>query len=460
MRQVDRVFLLFLLFLIFFFQFAFTQTDSVPATHKSSFKKWLSTLTDTTGGEPNKVENIALYEDHVYMKNIKTVQLYDSSFQLSSPIIQLGSKQQIKLSFDDLEGGLKTFNYTLIHCSSDWTPSDLQVAEYINGFPTDEITDHSTSLNTLQVYTHYNLVFPGDLMTITKSGNYVIEVYRDNNPNKLVLTRRFVVVDQKVTIDASIKPATVVMDRNYKQQINFTIDHSNYTIDNPFGDLKVIILQNGRLDNAISTLKPSFIKDGVLTYNYDEENVFTGGNEFRNFDLKTLHTQTEHVQKITIDSSKNIVYLMPDEQRTFKRYAYTQDINGRYLIKVQEASNSEREADYVYVHFFIPYEIITDGSLYILGALSDWQLKNEFKMTFNPKRMGFEATIFLKQGYYNYEYIYLKDGQHVGDETYIEGMHYETENDYTIYVYHHAPGTSYDQLIGIRQLNSSVTGGK
>jgi len=77
-------------------------------------------------------------------------------------------------------------------------------------------------------------------------------------------------------------------------------------------------------------------------------------------------------------------------------------------------------------------------------------------MEYNPKRLGYEATLYLKQGYYNYEYVYLKDGQNAGDETYIEGMHFETENDYSIFVYHHAPGTNYDQLIGVKHLNSAV----
>ncbi len=439
-----------LIFVIFSF------SPAVQLNAQSGFRKFLSTLTDTAGGKSAyKGESRLVYEDHIYLNSIKTVQLYDSSFQLSSPIIQLGTKQQLKLSFDDLEGGSKSFTYTLIHCSADWEPSDLSIMEYITGFQTDNITEYGSSINTLQPYTHYNLQFPNDNMTITKSGNYIIEVFQDNNPDHPVLTKRFRIVDQRVSIDASVKPPSEPMDRTFKQQINFTIDHSSFEIENPFGDLKVIVFQNGRLDNAISGLKPSFVKDGLLTYNYDVENVFTGGNEFRNFDIKTLKTQTEHIQKIKSDSI-NTVVLMPEEKRTFKRYTTAQDINGRYLIKMQEASNSEREADYAYVYFFLPYEPVTDGKLYLLGALTDWQFRKEAEMVYNPKRMAYEACLYLKQGYYNYEYVFLKDGQKAADETLIEGMHFETENDYSILVYFHAPGTSYDQLIGIGQFNSAT----
>lgn len=435
------------------------QSDTTTLKQKHR-KKWLSELTDTTAGKQDYYgENIIYYEDHVYRNNIHTVQLNDSSFQLSSPILQLGAGQQLRLSFDDLEGGLKTYNYTLIHCSQNWEPSGLATAEYITGFGNDAISEYKYSLNTIQPYTHYNVVFPNENMVITKSGNYIIKVYQDNDPDRLVLTKRFMVYDQKVSITTSVKPATTVSDRNYKQEIDFTINHTGYEIQNPYGDLKVIIMQNGRWDNAISNLKPQYVKEDVLTYDYDEENVFTGGSEFRYFDIKNLRFQTERIQKITYDSLKNHVYLTPDEKRTFKRYSTSQDINGRYLIKMQGAFNSEREADYAYVHFFLSHnDPLTDGNLYISGALSDWQFKKDFRLKYNPDRLGYEAVLYLKQGYYNYEYVFLKDGQTAGDETVIEGMHFETENDYTIYVYHRTVGTNYDQLIGIKRFNSLTSG--
>ena len=92
--------------------------------------------------------------------------------------------------------------------------------------------------------------------------------------------------------------------------------------------------------------------------------------------------------------------------------------------------------------------------LYVFGALSDWQYKTEFRLKYNYKRFGYEADILLKQGYYNYEYVFLKDGEEQGDETFIEGTHWETENDYTIYVYHHPIGANYDMLVGMKKINS------
>ena len=52
--------------------------------------------------------------------------------------------------------------------------------------------------------------------------------------------------------------------------------------------------------------------------------------------------------------------------------------------------------------------------------------------------------------------VFLKDGVTEADETLLEGNHYETENDYTIYVYHRQMGTFYDQLIGVKKINSTT----
>lgn len=395
------------------------------------------------------------YENYTYNKNIKTVQLHEKSFELSSPLLVLNSDQQLKLSFDDFGSDYKSYNYTLIHCSSDWQPTDISTQDYISGFPQDFLTDYKYSYNSIQAYIHYNLLFPNDNMKITKSGNYILKVYQDNDPDKYVISRRFMVVEERIGITAQVKPATIINERYYKQEIDFTIDYTGYEITNPYGDVKAVITQNDRWDNAVTTLKPLFVRENQLIYDYDEENVFPGGSEFRFFDMRSFRYQTERVKKITYDSLQNHVYLLDDEKRTYKRFVTLSDINGKYLIKVQEGTDSEREADYAFVHFFLPFDPpTTEGVLYVFGALSDWSCSEKNKLQYNYERKGYECIMYLKQGYYNYEYVFLKDGEYKADNTFIEGMHYETENDYVIYFYHHALGTRYDQLIGVKKINS------
>ncbi len=395
------------------------------------------------------------YDDYVYKKNIKTVQLQDPNFDLSQPLINLHSTETLKLSFDELGTELESYSYTFIHCNANWEPSDLLSSEFIDGFAENTINDYRFSTNTIQKYIHYNAIFPTNATRFLKSGNYILKVYKDNNPEDLVLTRRFMVYENKISITAHVNMASIIEDRHYKQEIDFTIDHPGYAITNPYSDLKIVLTQNNRWANFKSGLKPVYVKDEQLVYDYDQENVFAGGNEFRNFDIKSIHYHSENIASIKTDSFGNHVTLLADEKRAFKQYSTQRDIDGNFVIKIQEGSNSEVDADYCAVSFFLPYnDVLTDGNLYVYGAYNGWSCTPENLMHYNSKRMGYECTLYLKQGYYNYEYVFFKDDQQEIDETLIEGSHSATENDYSIFVYHRFPGTFYDQLIGVRRLNS------
>ncbi len=401
-------------------------------------------------------ENYLRAEDYVYKPNIKTVLFYREGFVLTSPVINLNGEEKLVLDFDDLDGTYKRMRYTLIHCDANWAPSDLLPNEYLNGFYDDDIRDYKFSFNTLQKYIHYTITLPTERMTPILSGNYLLKVYMEDNPDDLVLTRRMMIVDPKVTINAVVKQPTIVEYRNYKQEVDFSIDKTGYTINNPYQDLKIVLQQNGRWDNAITNLKPLYIKGDILDYNYEEENVFTGGNIFRWFDIKGMNFYTEFIQRIVKDSIGYEVFLKDEERKTFKVFVSQKDINGRMFIKSDDnIKDNDIEAEYVYVHFFLKYEApLTGGSLYILGALTDWAYSKDAKLSYNYNRRGYEATLYLKQGYYNYQYVYLDNTSHAGDETLVEGMHYETDNEYTIYAYTREQGKMYDVLVGVKQFNT------
>ncbi len=403
--------------------------------------------------------NFIRYDDFIYKKSIRTVQLQKSDWEFSAPVIKLGSDEKLKLMFDDLDGESKNYRFTIIHCDARWNPTDrLLQSEYINGFFDDNINDYQYSKNTIQKYVHYELIFPTENLKPSKSGNYLLKVFLDYDQNNVVLTKRFMVIDEKINILPDIHHATIINDYNYKQEIDFSIQTPGYQIINPYNDLKVVLLQNDRWDNAITKLKPLYVKDNELVYDYDQDNVFSGGNEFRNFDIKSLRWNSEFVKYIMYDSLRNYqVYLYPGKKRNFLQYFSDKDINGRYKITRQESSPaaSVTEAEYVTVHFTLPMEKpAEDGSLYIFGALTDWKYSNENKMHYNKILSQYEATLYLKQGYYNYEYVFLKDDEKCGDETVIEGQHYETENDYCIYVYYKPMSSNYDMLIGMKRFNS------
>jgi hypothetical protein len=412
-----------------------------------------NTLTDSTITEIETTNEIEIiYKNEYLNSNIKTLLCHKLEEELSLPIINLNSNEQLLISFDDLEADIKDYYFTIIHCNADWTKSDLMESEYIAGFTDEPITDYEFSFNTLQKYTHYNFTFPSEEIKPLISGNYVFKIFEQNG--ETVAYKRFMVLDTQLNIDATVRRATLADNRNTKHEIDFTIQHPNLVVADPFSDIKVHIKQNNREDNAITYLTPLFVKNDELIYDYDDDNVFWGNNEFRHFDIKSLRYQSERIKQIKHDSTGNHVYLFNDKKRPFDRYSIMPDINGKFLIKSQEGWKTSIEADYAFVHFALPVDNISYGDMYVIGGFSDWQLKEECKLKYNADKSQYETAIFLKQGYYNYHYALNDTTTKKVDVSFIEGTHYQTRNDYFIYVYYRAVGDRYDRLVGFLKTSS------
>jgi len=393
-----------------------------------------------------------IYKNGSLNPQIKTLLCHKKEDELSLPILNLNTDNQLLVSFDDLDADIKNYYYTIIHCNSDWSESDLMESEYINGFTNEPITDYEFSFNTIQKYTHYTFNFPNDELKPILSGNYVFKIFEEGG--ETIAYKRFMILETKLTIEAQVRRATLADDRNTKHEIDFTIKHPNLVVADPFYDIKVTIKQNNKEDNAITGLTPIYVKNNELVYDYEDDNTFLGNNEFRHFDIKSLRFQSDRIKEITYDSTYNHVYLFNDRKRPFDRYSIEPDINGKFLIKSQEGWKTAIEADYAFVHFTLPIDHVSYGDLYVIGGFSDWQLKDEFKLRYNAKQRRYEGNVYIKQGYYNYHYALNDTITKRVDVSFIEGTHYQTRNDYYVYVYYRAVGDRYDRFVGFLKTSS------
>ncbi|MEI6890024.1 MAG: DUF5103 domain-containing protein [Bacteroidales bacterium] len=395
-------------------------------------------------------------ENIIYFSNIATVQLYKQGFELSAPVIQLNSSDRLSLDFDDLDIESKAYKYTIRHCEADWTTSsDLRPSEYINGYTDENIRDFQYAINTTIRYIHYSATFPTVDMSPKISGNYLLIVYLDD-PADPVFTRRFMVYQTSpLTIEGSVQQGSRPEDRLSKQQIDFVVRLNGFRVMDIGRELKVVVQQDDRWDNSLRNINPRFVRGEELDYRYDENNVFNGGSPFRNFDTKSLTYQTERIDKIYYDTLTQVL-LLEDQPRTYKNYVYNKDINGRYYIKNEvNATNFNIESDYALVHFYLPFPVLfTDGDFYLMGALTSWRMDDGSRLQFNPASRRYELSLFLKQGYYNYIYVMLKRGKTVGDESLVEGSHWETPHIYTIFVYYRPGAAQADLLIAVQNINS------
>ena len=399
-------------------------------------------------------DNFMRIENYIYRESIRTVKLHKANDLLSLPVIDLNSEEQLILRFDDLADESKDYSYKIIHCTSDWEDSRLSPFDYLDGFEENQIRDFSFSFNTFRNFCHYNLLLPNDDVRFLASGNYLIKVYESGQEDNPAFTHRFMVYETLVQIEAEAKRSTILDEMKSHQEVDFKIV-SQIPINDPYREMRVILTQNGRWDNRIDGLQPKFIRNNELLYDLEKENSFPGGSEFRYFNSKDIEFRSEGIERIRYEKPYYYFDLKREERKRFKVYYYNEDINGNYQIDNIDGENMDTDADYVYVTFELAYDApVVNGNIYVYGALSNWFFCERNKMKYNFEKKSYELTMLLKQGYYNYIYAFLEDGQRAANIGYIEGDHYETENDYQVFVYLKENSSRFEKLIGFTSVNS------
>ncbi len=390
----------------------------------------------------------------VYAPGIYTVQMIANNDYQLPPVITLGKEESIELSFDRLTHEYRRLHYTLTHCNADYKPSGLSVTEYMDGFEENLIEDYAVSLSTTLPYTHYRLTIPNENLSLKLSGNYRLAVFDETGNNILpVLEAFFQVLEPHVDISAQISGDTDIDRNRSHQQVRLSINHKGYTIRNPRQELKVYVSQNKFFHSpGKNELQPDYIGAYEVHYRHNPSLIFPAGNEFRRFEIVSTRYAGMGVNNILYQTPYYHVTLYPDEPRVH-RYHYDEDRNGRFLIRNSEVENARTEADYFLVHFtFNPKDTFLPGKLYLQGDFTYNKLNETYRMTYNSEKKHYETALLLKQGAYNYRYVYTDpDATHISWNL-TEGNFYETENEYLILVYHCPPGERYDKLIGMKWL--------
>ncbi len=389
-------------------------------------------------------------EDWIYENNIRTVQLYPNGGNntdiFQSPIVSIAQAFPLMLEFDEMGSEYNYYYAKIIRCESNWTQSDMMDIRFMSEINEILLTQYQLSNATKVAYTHYTFQLP----KVKISGNYVLMIYRDGNKDDIIITRRFCVYENRVPIGLKVSFSDVTRQRSTHQQLNVTANYYAYNAEvTNTADFKIVMRQNARWDNAIVGLPPLYVKDfdKVLDYSYfNGETTFPGGNEFRAFDTRSIMFQQLNIDRLEKDNKSNVAVLMPDKKKN-SVYEYLIDINGRFVINRYESNNSATDPDYVTVKFQykVPEEL--DGDVYVLGGLTDWKLRTDFKMTYDAENQTYTCAPSLKQGYYNYVYVYKPKNGKVQLSPY-EGCFSVTENIYDVLLYYRPITSQTDLLIG------------
>jgi hypothetical protein len=401
--------------------------------------------------QPRDYSNITM-ENQLYHPDILSMKVDNATMNFALPIITLNSSEQLTLTFDDKSDESKYLKYTYIHCTYDWKPTpNFQQFDYMNTFMEGNIFNYQTSSNTIQFYTSYSLDFPNDEVNINKSGNYILYVYEEDNDNYTpVLTHRFIVTENLVEIVPSVQQSTNIATRNSKQEVSFQINVGSFRMNNVSRNLKVIISQNGRFDNAYIATTPTIILSDVLKYNRSDEIVFEGGSEFRVFNIRSLRTAMENISRHAYGEGANHTYVNVDRERVHLPYEERVDIDGCYFIAADDGIDLQN-ADYTNVYFSFDCMPPKDVDIHIYGELTNWTLSPKTKLEYHTYRKQWETSLYLKTGYYNYTYLAVPKGSTKATFMYTEGSSWQTENRYTFLAYYQGDGLAYDRIIGYTQ---------
>ena len=368
------------------------------------------------------------------------------------------------LSFDDIDGDTKDYFYKVVHCDRDWSPSQLAELEYVEGYTEERIRDFQFSFKSLWPYTHYELTLPNQDTRFTKSGNYMLLVYDDTYDRELVLSRRFVVVDSKISVAPKVLRASQVSKFRTHQEIDFVVNHEQFKIQNPMVEVRATVLQNGRWDNALTDIPPKFIRSNSLLFDHQDKVVFPGGKEFRFVDLRSLRLVSFNIYSVERNDDGFVVQLKYDEPRVGQSYTTFEDLDGNFIIETTDQPDNNLSGEYVDVVFYLkrpqPYY---GREVFLYGGLTDWTILSEYKMEYDEELGAYVGQALLKQGYYDYAYATLpvsgkdkKGGVAIPDITEVEGTWHETENQYTILIYYRPFGSRYDQVIGSISFTSNI----
>lgn len=390
-------------------------------------------------------------ENKCYREDVHSIRCFPVGNPLGYPLVALGSGEQLEVHFDVFSDEFESLRYGIIHCSHDWIPSDVESSQYVRGFPTDQISTIENSFNTMFDYIHYRFNYPSDMSQPTMSGNYALVIYSGSDlfdRTSWLLSQRLVVYELQCTIRSHVHASSVIANRYTHQEVDFDLAHKGFSINDPMNDINALVIQNFDWKRTTAFLKPIFIQPDILTFDYfSGENTFEGCAEWRFFEVKDVRYQSSQVEHIAQLDDGYHVYLRPAMPEGKRTYSSWQDLNGNYLVKNDQAGDDHIEAEYVWVHFVLNMPEIADAGVFIEGAFNQYNRLDE--CVYDRGLGAYTAKLLLKQGYYNYRFVFRDLYNSSDDIRVTEGSYAATENDYHIIMYMYDRRWGCDRVISV-----------
>jgi hypothetical protein len=281
------------------------------------------------------------------------------------------------------------------------------------------------------------------------SGNYKLTVMDENNDDEPMFTACFMVVEPLMGVQMTVSANTDIDIHNAHQQVSATVNYGDLTVVAPEEEIKTVVMQNRRWDNARVNMKAQYIMPNGLQWLHCRDLIFTAGNEYRKFEVLDVDHPTMGIDRIEWDGTHYHAYPFVNESR--RNYVYDEDANGAFLIRNSDNVENHTASDYVMVHYTLLCPTPVRGDVYINNDWTNDRFLPEYRMAYNEETKCYEAVLMQKLGYYSYQYLLmLPNGELRTMPT--EGDYYQTENSYQMLVYYRRQGERTDRLVGYQEV--------
>lgn len=378
-------------------------------------------------------------------EQIRTVQVIVNDDPLLPPVAKLGDR--VEIGFDELSHEYIRFIYKVEFCNADWSPAtEIFESDYMEGFNGLPIEDYETSFNTTVLYTHYRFAFPNEDVRLLLPGNYRVKVYSDERDadDEPVLEACFSLLQPCMSIAGEVLTNTDIDFQQRHHQISYSVNFGGQRVVDPARELRTVVMQNRRWDTAVVNLPPNIQRATGVEWNHRRDLIFDAGSEFHKFEILDVRLNGMNVDRMAWIGEQYHATLFSNAPQ--RNYTYDSDVNGGYVIRHTGDEENDTHCEYLFVHFLLQRPQLLEGDVYVCGLWDNGSPNPECKMTYDEKTGMYECGVFLKQGYYNYQFRQFVDG--VGRTDLTEGDFYQTKNEYLILVYHRPQGARFDALVG------------
>lgn len=399
-------------------------------------------------------------QNRIYDAQVKTLQAVVGQDWLSYPaVLRLDTDDVLHVSFDQLS---HTYHRYVCHVSrheADWKPaSEVFESDWLEGFNDFVIDDSETSLNTIVPYTHYQFQLPNPQCRLKLSGNYRLSILDADDDDRLVATVDFMVCEQQMTLSLQATTNTDIDLNQSHQQLSVALNYGSLRVTNPDEQIRLVVLQNGRSDTRRTGIAPTYRQADGLQWSHCHELIFDAGNEYRKYEILDPSHPTMGIDHIAWDGEYYQVWPFLSQPRP--NYLYDEDADGAFYVRNSDNRENDIASEYVFVNYRLQAPSVPDGCILIDGQFATTD-PSDYVMHYDPDDGLYHAQILQKQGYYSYQYLWLRPS---GQRQYLpsEGNYYQTENHYQALVYYKGIGERTWRLTAFRgiELASSDMNGR